>query len=86
MALFWEHTLNFISVPHSSVTVGASAAPFSSGGGVGLGGTPPVVGSGTSTTSTKPDMSHLTAEERAIIQNVMSRQQSEESKEVEFLR
>ena len=80
----WEHTFNFISIPHSSVTVGASAAPFSSGG-VGLGGTPPVVGSGTSTT-TKPDMSHLTAEERAIIQNVMSRQQSEESKEVEFLR
>ena len=35
---------------------------------------------------TKPDMSHLTAEERAIIENVISRQQSEESKEVEFLR
>ena len=35
---------------------------------------------------TKPDMSYLTAEERAIIENVISRQQSEESKEVEFLR
>ena len=33
-----------------------------------------------------PDMSHLTASERAIIENVMHRQQSEESKEVEFLR
>ena len=34
----------------------------------------------------KPDLSHLTASERAIIENVMHRQQSEESKEVEFLR
>ena len=34
----------------------------------------------------KPDLSHLTASERSIIENVMHRQQSEESKEVEFLR
>ena len=34
----------------------------------------------------KPDLSHLTYEERSIIERVMHRQQSEESKEVEFLR
>jgi hypothetical protein len=34
----------------------------------------------------KPDLSHLTDEERKIIQDVISRQQSEESKEIEFLR
>ena len=40
----------------------------------------------TTTADGKPDLSHLTASERAIIENVMHRQQSEESKEVEFLR
>ena len=56
---------------------------------------PPVGASGTSTGTVggyntgpdgKPDLSHLTASERAIIENVMYRQQSEETKEVEFLR
>ena len=37
-------------------------------------------------TSPKPDLSHLTEEERKIIEDVISRQQSEESKELEFLR
>ena len=37
-------------------------------------------------TSPKPDLSHLTEEERRIIEDVISRQQSEESKELEFLR
>lgn len=37
-------------------------------------------------TEGKPDLSHLTASERSIIENVMYRQQSEETKEVEFLR
>ena len=51
-------------------------------------------GPGSSTGSTtgvqvgpnKPDLSHLTPEERAIIENVIHRQQTEESKEFEFLR
>lgn len=34
----------------------------------------------------QPDLSHLTMEERAIIENVLQRQQNEETKEVEFLR
>jgi hypothetical protein len=37
-------------------------------------------------TSPKPDLSHLTAEERQIIEGVINRQKSEESKEIEFLR
>ena len=37
-------------------------------------------------TSPKPDLSHLTDEERKIIENVISRQQTEETKEMEFLR
>lgn len=34
----------------------------------------------------QPDLSYLTPEERAIIENVMHRQQDEESKEVSFLK
>ena len=34
----------------------------------------------------KPDLSHLTPEERAIIEDVMHRQHREENKEYEFLR
>jgi len=37
-------------------------------------------------TSPKPDLSHLTEQERKIIEGVISRQQSEENKELEFLR
>lgn len=33
-----------------------------------------------------PDLSHLTPEERAIIENVIHRQQHEETKEVTFLK
>jgi hypothetical protein len=33
-----------------------------------------------------PDLSHLTDEERAIIENVMHRQKDEETREVLFLR
>ena len=34
----------------------------------------------------QPDLSHLTEEERAIIENVMSRQQDEENREATLLR
>ena len=37
-------------------------------------------------TSPKPDLSHLTDEERKIIEDVLNRQKSEETKEMEFLR
>merc|ERR1711976_1066136 len=51
-------------------------------------------GPGSSTGSTtgvqvgpnKPDLSHLTPEERAIIENVIHRQHNEENREYEFLR
>lgn len=33
-----------------------------------------------------PDLSHLTAEERAIIENVMMRQKEEEEREKEIMR
>ena len=33
-----------------------------------------------------PDLSHLTPEERAIIEGVMQKQQQEESREIKFLR
>lgn len=35
---------------------------------------------------TMPDLSHLTNEERAIIEGVMARQKQEEEKEMEILR
>ena len=57
--------------------------PTMEGGAVGLGSSSGVLLQGP---DGKPDLSHLTVEERAIIENVMHRQQSEESKEVEFLR
>ena len=34
----------------------------------------------------QPDLSHLTLEERSIIENVIHRQQDEENKEISFLR
>lgn len=37
-------------------------------------------------TDTMPDLSHLTEEERQIIQNVIMRQKMEEEKEAEILK
>ena len=58
------------------------AASTSSGFGPGSSST----GSTSGVPPNKPDLSHLTPEERAIIEDVMHRQQSEENKEYEFLR
>ena len=58
------------------------AASTSSGFGPGSSST----GSTSGVAPNKPDLSHLTPEERAIIEDVMHRQHREENKEYEFLR
>ena len=68
------HPTSSMIVGNLPPTGGASGLSTGSGGGL-------ISGS-----EVKPDLSHLTSSERAIIENVMHRQQSEESKEVEFLR
>ncbi|TRY72541.1 hypothetical protein TCAL_16226 [Tigriopus californicus] len=59
------------------------ATPSSMGDDHSSSGTSPMIDPGI---TPSPDLSHLTVEERAIISNVMHRHQSEESREVEFLR
>ena len=49
-------------------------SPYGPGGGPGGGGRPMM------------DMSHLTPEERSIIEGVMHKQQLEENKEIRFLK
>ena len=62
------------------------AASISSGFGPGSSSTGSTSGGGHVIGPNKPDLSHLTAEERAIIENVIHRQHTEENKEYEFLR
>ena len=63
------------------------AASISSGFGPGSSSTGSTTGGGHVTVGpNKPDLSHLTAEERAIIENVIHRHHTEENKEYEFLR
>ena len=62
------------------------AASISSGFGPGSSSTGSTTGAHVTVGPNKPDLSHLTAEERAIIENVIHRHHTEENKEYEFLR
>ena len=62
------------------------AASISSGFGPGSSSTGSTSGGGHMIGPNKPDLSHLTAEERTIIESVIHRQHTEENKEFEFLR
>lgn len=79
-------TLSALGSSIGSSGGGMSDSGFAASTSSGFGPGSSTTGSTTGVAPNKPDLSHLTPEERAIIENVIHRQQNEESMEYQFLR